>query len=203
MNAPRQSDPGKHAGNTGRRGHNRFMLLVIAAIFLGSFAIAGALRFSGWQPAGMKNHGELLQPAGDLRAVEPMLADGGVYRWNPVERIWRIVLAPPDDCGKPCVALSQELDTVWQLFGRNADHVHILWIGTPPEGAKRNLAWRVLRPDPALRAGLQRIDGDTAAAAGGVSVYVVDPNGFVILRYAPGFDPGHLRQDMARLLKLK
>jgi hypothetical protein len=36
-----------------------------------------------------------------------------------------------------------------------------------------------------------------------VPVYVVDPNGFVILRYAPGFDAGHLRQDMARLLKLK
>mgnify|MGYP000885191727 CR=1 FL=1 len=28
----------------------------------------------------------------------------------------------------------------------------------------------------------------------GVPVYVVDPNGFVILRYAPGFDPGGWRR---------
>jgi cytochrome oxidase Cu insertion factor (SCO1/SenC/PrrC family) len=34
-------------------------------------------------------------------------------------------------------------------------------------------------------------------------VYVVDPNGFVILRYAAGSDPGDLRSDLAKLLKLK
>jgi hypothetical protein len=31
---------------------------------------------------------------------------------------------------------------------------------------------------------------------------VVDPNGFVVLRYAPGFDLGDLRTDLSRLLKL-
>lgn len=203
MNASRHTRPGNTAGDTRPRRHNRLMLLVIAAIFLGSFAIAGALRFSGWRPAGTKNHGELLQPPGDLRAVRPVLADGSVYDWNPIERTWRIVVAPPADCGTRCITLSEELDTVWQLFGRNADHVHILWIGTPPEGAKRNMAWRVVRTDVALRAGLPRIDEGALEAAGDVPVYVVDPNGFVILRYAPGFDPGHLRQDMARLLKLR
>lgn len=197
------TDPAARHAPDPRRRRNRMLLLAIAALFLGSFAIAGALRFSGWRPAGMKNHGELLQPPGDLRGVVPTLADGGRYRWNPSARLWRIVLAPPDDCGAPCVALSRDLDTVWQLFGRNADHVHILWIGTPPADAVRNPAWRVLRPDPALRAGLPRADGDLAHDPRGVPVYVVDPNGFVILRYAPGFDPGHLREDMARLLKLQ
>ena len=33
-------------------------------------------------------------------------------------------------------------------------------------------------------------------------MYVIDPNGFVILRYPPGFDPAGLRADLARLLKL-
>ena len=37
----------------------------------------------------------------------------------------------------------------------------------------------------------------------GIPVYVIDPNGFVILRYAPGFDPVDLRTDVARLLKLR
>ncbi len=198
MNTP----DAKQGGHAGRR-RNRWLLLVIAAIFLGSFAVAGLLRFSGWRPAAMQNHGELLQPPGDLRHVVPQLADGGEYRWHPAERVWRILLAPPADCGAPCAALARDLDTVWQLFGRNADHVHILWIGTPPEDAPRNPAWRVLRPDPALRAGLPRAQAAPGEDPRGVPVYVVDPNGFVILRYAPGFDPGHLRADMARLLKLK
>ena len=181
-----------------QRNRNRGMLILIVVLFLGSAAVAGALRFSGWRPAGMKNHGELLDPPGDLRTMAPVLVEGGSYDWNPAERTWRIALAPKDDCGTPCVELSQQLDTVWQLFGHRADKVHILWIGTPPAEAKRDRAWRVIAPDPALRAALPRVD-DPA----GTPVYVIDPNGFVILRYAPGFDPGHLRTDLARLLKLK
>ncbi|MCW0465993.1 hypothetical protein NB705_003066 [Xanthomonas sacchari] len=38
--------------------------------------------------------------------------------------------------------------------------------------------------------------------AAGVPIYVIDPNGFVVLRYAPGFDPAGLRADLAKLLKL-
>lgn len=181
-----------------QRNRNRALLVLIVVVFLGSAMFAGLLRFSGWRPSGMKNHGELLQPPADLRGAAPTLADGGAYAWNPVERTWRIAVAPPADCGAPCVELSRELDIVWQLFGHRADHVHTLWVGTPPEDAVRNASWRVLRPDAALRAGLPRVDD-----AAGVPVYVIDPNGFVILRYAPGSDPAHLREDVARLLKLK
>ena len=94
--------------------------------------------------------------------------------------------------------LSQQLDTVWRLFGHRADHVHILWIGDAPADAVRNEAWREVASDQALIAALPRND-DPA----GTPVYVIDPNGFVILRYPPGFDPGHLREDVARLLKLR
>ncbi len=181
-----------------QRNRNRGLLVLIVAIFLGSALVAGLLRFSGWRPSGMKNHGELLQPPADVRDATPSLADGGTYAWNPVERTWRIVVAPPAGCDTPCVELSRNLDTVWRLFGHRADHVHTLWLGTPPAGAVRNESWRVLEDDVELRAGLPRID-DPA----GIPVYVVDPNGFVILRYAPGFDPAHLREDVNRLLKLK
>lgn len=180
------------------RRRNRTVLMVIAVLFLGSFLVAGLLRFSGWRPAQMKNKGELLQPYGDLRTFTPTLLDGGRYAWNPAARTWRIAVAPPAGCAAPCVALANELDVVWQLFGRNADHVDLLWFGTPPAGARRNAATRVLRADPALRARLPRVD-DPA----GVPVYVIDPNGFVVLRYAPGFDPADLRTDVARLLKLR
>lgn len=180
------------------RHRNRKVLIAIVVLFFGAFLLAGVLRFSGWRPAGMKNHGELLQPPTDLRALSPVLAAGGAYRWNPTDRVWRVLVAAPADCGNPCVVLSRDLDTVWRLFGRNADRVHVLWLGPLPESAVRNRALRALAEDPALRAALPRAN-DPARA----TVYVVDPNGFVILRYAPGFDPAHLREDMNRLLKLR
>lgn len=178
-----------------RRG--RWMLIALFALFFGSMLVAGALRFSGWQPAGQRNHGELLSPPADLRALQPRLHDGNAYPWAPSQRLWRIVLAPPADCREACLALARDLDKVWQLFGHNADHVQILWIGTPPPGLPAMPELRALRPDPALRAALPRVD-DPA----GVPVYVIDPNGFVVLRYAPGFDPADLRADLSKLLKL-
>jgi len=183
---------------TPQRTRNRSMLLAISVIFLGSFVIAGALRFSGWRPEGMKNKGELLAVPGDLRHTQPRLADGSEYLWNPVQRTWRIALAPPPECTSECVELARKIDLVWQLSGREAGRVDVLWIGTPPKNAIRLRTQRLLQPSPALRAALPRVDD-----ANGVPVYVIDPNGFVILRYAPGFDPADLRTDMARLLKLR
>jgi len=55
----------------------------------------------------------------------------------------------------------------------------------------------VLDPAPALLAELAGSDDPRGPVA-----YLVDPNGFVVLRYPPGFDPGGLRTDLARLLKL-
>ncbi|KPN17162.1 hypothetical protein AO715_03540 [Xanthomonas sp. Mitacek01] len=187
----------------GQRNRNRALLVLIVVLFLGSAVVAGALRFSGWRPAGMQNKGELLDPPADLRMHPLHLSDGGTYDWRPVERRWRILVAPPAGCAQDCVRLSQQLDLVWQLFGRNADHVDILWAGSVPDGAVRNSAWRVVEADPTLRTTLPRVDGGPGEADNGVPAYVVDPNGFVILRYAPGFDPGDLRSDMAKLLKLK
>ena len=198
MTAPPSPPAARAPVSTAERNRNRWLLVVIALAFFGTALVAGALRFGGWQPQANRQHGELLSPYADLRARVPRLADGGDYRWDPTARQWRIVVAPPAGCADACVELTRQLDLVWQLTGRHADRVHLLWIGDWPAAGIRHSEVRVLAPDPALRAALPRVD-DPA----GVPVYVVDPNGFVILRYAPGFDPGHLRADLARLLKLK
>ncbi|KGM54382.1 hypothetical protein N799_09520 [Lysobacter arseniciresistens ZS79] len=184
------------------RNRNRMFLIAIFVMFFGSMLVAGILRFSGWQPEGRRNHGELLDPPGDLRDVVPRLADGGEYRWADEARTWRIVAAPPAGCGTACDALARDLDTVWRLFGKDADRVDLLWIcnaeGCMPPADARPRSLHLLDPDPRLRAALPRAD----AGVGGVPVYVIDPNGFVILRYPPGFDPAGLRADIAKLLKL-
>ena len=179
---------------------NRLMLLAIFGLFLGSMLVAGALRFAGWQPSGSNVHGELLKPPMDLRERAPTLFEGGTYAWNPAARTWRIVVAPPADCGEACDKLANDLDKVWRMMGRNADHIEILWLcadaacAVPsPLDADRSL--RRMRNDAAWRAALPRATPD-------LPVYVVDPNGFLILRYPPGTDLAGLRADLAKLLKL-
>lgn len=190
------------------RNRNRLLLITIFAMFFGSMLVAGMLRFSGWRPAGAKNHGEMLDPPGDLRSVVPRRVEGGHYAWTPAARTWRIALAPPATCGRECVELARSLDTVWQLTGREADRVDVLWICPSttcalPADAPRPATLQLLQGNVQLRAALPRVDDMTGPGGHRVPVYVVDPNGFVILRYPPGFDPAGLRADLAKLLKLK
>lgn len=191
------TEPHSQSVSPQQRKRNRLTLLLIAAFFFVPMLVAGLLRFADLHPAVNRQHGELLEPKPDLRRQPPQLADGRAYAWNPGARTWRILVAPPSGCTAACVTLSRQLDTVWQLFGKDAGQVELLWVGEPPAGAARPASLRVLAPSPALRAALPR-SNDPA----GVPVYVVDPNGFVILRYAPGFEPGGLRADLAKLLKL-
>ncbi len=184
------------------RNRNRMMLVTLVAAFLGTFALAGALRYSGWRPEGLRNKGELLEPPGDLRGVVPQRIAGGDYRWQPEQRTWRVLVAPPVGCGAPCDRLAGDLDKVWQLMGKDADRVHVLWVGPPPPRASTIATLQPLSPSAPLLAALPR-HASAQIPSQGVPVYVVDPNGFVILRYAPGADPGDLRTDLARLLKLR
>jgi cytochrome oxidase Cu insertion factor (SCO1/SenC/PrrC family) len=186
--------------DTSARNRNRWMLVALFALFFGGMAIAGLLRFSGWRPEGLKNKGELLQPPIDLRDVDIALADGGTYRWKEAPRTWRIA-AMTHDCDTTnavaCERLLADLDKVWQLAGKDADRVHVLWIGTLPAKGPHPATLRVIRPTDALRDGLPRSQDPR-----GMPVYLLDPNGFVVLRYAPGSDPGDLRTDLSRLLKV-
>jgi hypothetical protein len=189
--------------NPEARKRNRTMLIALFVMFFGSMLVAGLLRFSGWQPEGMKNLGELLQPPADLRDAQPRGVDGSAYAWQPEARLWRIAVAPPATCNADCERVARDIGTVWQLFGKDADRVHVLWLCptvsacAPPAGAPPAPALHLLQADPALRAALPGVDDPR-----GLPVYVIDPNGFVILRYPPGFDLGGLRTDLARLLKL-
>lgn len=177
---------------------SRWPLLLLCLLFLGPALLAGALYLSGWKPVGSRQHGELLDPPVDLRALPARHPDGRPLDWLAGERHWRVLVAPEPGCGTECVDLSQDLAKVWQLLGHTADNVEILWLGSAPAGHVLPTGLQPMAPSPALRAALPGLP-DPA----GTPVHVVDPNGFVILRYAPGFDPAGLRADLAKLLKLK
>lgn len=179
------------------RNRGRWILVGLFALFFGTVFGAGVLRFAGWQPAAHKNAGQMLQPPADARDVVPRLADGSAYEWNPGERMWRIALAPPANCTSECERLARDLDKVWRLFGHRADKVQIMWIGALPANAPVTESRLLVQPTPELLAKLPRHDDPK-----GVPVYVIDPHGFVILRYAPGFDAGGLHKDVSKLLKL-
>lgn len=183
-------------------GSGRRTLILLLLVFIGPILVAMAMGWLNLHPSGTRSKGELLSPKPDLRAFALIRADGSAYPWEPERRLWRIVLAPPpgwcEAHAADCAKLARDVDKVWQMFGKNADHAQVLWFGGMPAQVPLSPGWQPMREDAKLSAALPRNQTTDA----GVPAYVVDAYGFVVLRYAPGFDPGDLRRDMGKLLQL-
>lgn len=177
---------------------SRATLLLVVALFFTSFGVALYLIYSGWRPTATRNAGELLAMPVELGTLGLTRDDGTPYpEWEDDKRLWRVVVLPPSDCGEPCLKLSDSLYRVWISEGRHADRVQVLWFGEVPAQAPAYRAFLPMAASPALRAKLPASHVD-----GSLAVYLIDPNGFLVMRYAPGFDPTGLRKDLARLLKV-
>lgn len=175
---------------------SRLQMLLVAALFLGSFGVAATLFFSGWKPGHTRNIGEMLEPYPDLRDIALVQADGQAFDWNPAARNWHVVFAAPEDCGEPCLRMLDALHRVWLSEGRHADRLKVLWFGELPAGGPAFPGLVPMQPNAELAARLP-----DAARPDALPAYLADPNGYLVLRYAPGFDPSGLRKDLGRVLK--
>ena len=179
-----------------RQRRARMALIALAALFVLPFAAAAVLHLSGWKPTQTRNHGEMLQPLLDLRDLSLKRADGSVYAWQPYDRVWQVAVVATPDCAQVCVELVDGLDKVWQLQGRRADRLNVLWFGALPADAARFRTLIEMTPDAGLSARLPGL-----ATQGRPNAYLIDPNGYVVLRYAQDFDVAHMREDVTRMLK--
>ena len=174
---------------------SRLVLLLIAAAFLGSFGVAALLRFPGCQPQGKRNHGELLRPPVELAGQALLHADGSRFEWHPERNTWRFLVAPAPGCTQACTRTLDALHRLWLSEGRKAERVEVLWFGELPPGP-RFRALLPMRADAALAAHLPQ-----AASAQALPVYLVDPDGYLVLHYRPGFELGGVRKDLGKLVK--
>ena len=178
------------------RLRSRLTLLLIAAMFLGSFGVAAILRFTGWTPAHGKNFGELLQPPTDLSRLQMLTADGHAYPWAPEKNLWRIVVVPPKNCTSACTKMLDALHRIWLNQGRKADRIDVLWFGELPADGPRFRRLIAMQASPALLARLPDL-----AQTDALPVYLIDPSGFLALHYRAGFDVIGLRKDLGKLVK--
>jgi hypothetical protein len=178
------------------RTRARLTLLLIAAMFLGSFGAATFLRFIGWTPAHSKNFGELLQPPPDLSGEKLLRADGQPYLWAPERNVWRIVVVPANNCTTACTSMLDSLHRIWLMQGRNANRIDVLWFGSLPAAGPRFRRLLAMQPNAALSAALPEI-----AQTDTMPVYLIDPSGFLALHYRAGFDPTGLKKDLGKLVK--
>lgn len=211
-----------------RRGADRrsprFTLLVLAAVFVLPFAAGSALFWSGWRPAALRNHGDLIQPP---RALPPSAAPHGK---------WLLIVPAPLGCAQACLVALRQLQQVHVALGKDQGRVQRILVsgdspfidlrfqgggraddginatasglavaslsrhsGPPLEGDEdRQMRFRgltIISPDSDEAAWRQALD-DFAPA-----VFVADPLGNVMMRYGEPIDARKVLRDMERLLK--
>ncbi len=199
------------AEQPGRRRGRRTLILV-TALFMLPVVLATVLFVTGWRPSGRSlQYGELLAAPRPIGDAVLSTVDGGTLRLSELRGRWALVVFDTLPCDDRCQASLYSVQQVRLAQGRDARRVERLFITLAPaeEGLRTGLAGRypglrVLHGTAAGVSALARDFGtaDGTAIDGRAHVYVVDPNGNLVMSYPPGADPSGMRKDLARLLRL-
>jgi len=183
-------------------------LLLMLAIFATPVLAAWFLYFNPeYLPSGRSNLGELITPVialpADLDLVIPAGAplDRGVLAGK-----WTLVYLAGGGCADPCRARLRDLRQIRLALGDGSLSTERLLILTDPaaQGLGAELAqqfggMQVALTDAAGGERLLEILGQGDAALD--RVYILDPMGNLMMRYAPDAPAKHTLNDMGRLIK--
>jgi hypothetical protein len=175
---------------------SRKVLLLIGLCFAAPMLASLILTQSGWMPSGRRNYGELLSEPMALSNTQ--LSDGSDFSWKTPEWYWTLLVRLPAVCAEECRARLDLVANVRDSLVQNATKLRIAVVDPLPEGTRLTSEHGVyLLMQPAGTG----IDAILPMPVSGPQLALVDPNGYVILRYPEQADLGRVRKDLAKLLK--
>ena len=194
------------------RPRGRRTLLLVTALFLLPVVLATVLYVVGWRPGGRSlQYGELLAAPRPIGEAVLSAVDGSTAPFSALRGRWVLVVFDRLPCDARCQANLYSVQQVRLAQGRDARRVERLFVVLAPaeepmraELAARYPGLRVVHGAPATVTALARdfATADGTALDGLARVYVVDPNGNLVMSYPSGADPSGMRKDLARLLRL-
>ncbi|HUY83725.1 MAG TPA: hypothetical protein VMU86_04050 [Steroidobacteraceae bacterium] len=192
------------------RSVRRRTLIAITAIFLVPLALALYLYSGhpGLRPGGTASHGRLIQPPRPVPALSLPLFPSGHTKPDFLRHKWTVLYVGAGVCGERCraalyetrqvrIALDQDMNRVQRVFlarGACCD-AHFLRTEHPDL-----ITVRVTAAAAPLLALLPSYHGDSPLRAG--RIYVIDPNGNLMMAYSPDAKPKGMLEDLQRLLQL-
>jgi len=204
LQPPDLSDAAEATRRRTRAGRLR-MLGVLAVC--ASPVVASYLAYYVIKPEGRTNYGELIAPPREWPATLPLATLEGV----PVAPAalagqWLLVAVGSAACDAACEQRLLMQRQLREMLGRERDRLDKVWLVTdaaPPTPELR----RALETTPAtteLRVPPQALAAWLAPAPGqqlADHLYLVDPMGRWVMRWAAQPEPGRMRRDIDRLLR--
>lgn len=188
----------------------RVALLVIAALFVLPL-VAAWLMYRGvidYTPRATRNLGQLVEPPVPLPWADTAANPVGESPESTFAGHWVVLHAVPRPCPDACLQAIVNLRQVHLASGRDQSRIRIALLQETGDAVLADQlldiypVFRLLAdPRGTLRPMLDQVarrHGQPQGAAG--STFLVDPLGNVMMFYAAGSDPNHLKGDLKRLL---
>lgn len=182
----------------------RRQLWILFGVFFAPLVLAFVLYYSGgWRPPGSTNHGELVQPPRPLPQVDLSTPAGEKLASDAWRGHWILVYIGDGQCAARCrealtlmrqtrLALGDDMNRVQRIFLARRNCCDVAYLSAEHPGL--------------LTATVDDTNGAKLTAAfpdaDSGRIYIVDPLGNLMMRYAPGTEPEGPLEDLKKLLKL-
>lgn len=191
--------------NPETRRIGRWTLVGLFALFFAPLLLATAwYAFAPGYAPPSRSSGTLVEPARPLEPFRLESADGDTLTLDELRGQWYLVQFVRGQCGEACRERLYETRQVRDALGEDRSRVRRLLVAgagraTPGVG-------ELLEEHPRLTV----VQGDGRGDFGRqfpadrdeATVFLVDPLGNLMMRFAPGLPPGDMLDDLEKLLKL-
>lgn len=188
-------------------GISRLKLLALTAVFLGPLLLATLVYLNpGWFTLPESgSHGELVAPAQPLAEFQGVSRQGRRLPGELLTRKWTMLYWNGADCDLKCEAGLFKMRQVRLSLGRDAGRVQLVYFSDEPTagGSLERLLGRYPRLIAAHSdSGAENVFAGQLGAYPKGSVYLVDPLGNLMMRYADSAASKGILKDLKRLLRV-
>lgn len=189
----------------GGRNRGRWVLAGIFALFLFPVLAAWLLNIEtpDWLPSAKSNHGELIRP--------PLpFPTAGLQSKGTAEQVgtgllhgkWTLVHVAPSSCLADCARAVYRMRQVRHALGKDMRRIQRLLVSASENVEETQKKVRLYDDSIAIISAKPGWFTQATFVRPGIEIYLVDPQGFLILSYADNADPSGVIKDLKRLLKI-
>lgn len=182
-----------------RRG--RIKLLALAAFFALPVVAGYVVFFFDLAPGGTANYGTLL-PARPLSDAVLQDHEGREFRFSDLRGKWIMVQFDSGVCAEYCERKLYFMRQTRKALGKNTARVERLWLVTDGQVPNSRLMQAIEGTRLARTAASPIAAEFPAERAASDHIYLVDPNGNLMMRFPRDPDPSRMLKDLQRLMKV-
>lgn len=176
-------------------------LVVLGVGLVSAFPIVAALFFYYLSPPEARmNHGDLLQPA-PLPAQPLPLLPGGEFRFEQMKGKWLLLQIDSGNCDVHCREKLYAMRQVRLAQGKDMVRLERVWLVSDASIPAADLLAEYDGMLVVRAAGSEVLAAFPAPADRTAHLYVVDPQGNLMMRFPEKPDPTRMIKDLQRLLR--